>query len=83
MMAANIATSMINNAMATMQSSQSNASQEILHKIIQPSSFTGSFRPLFGKRMEISESGKGIVGNYSGVDTLWLFNIQKMDFLDK
>lgn len=70
MMAAKIATNMINNATPSMQSSQSNASQEMLHKIIQPSSFTGSFRPLFGKRMGMSESGKRIVGNYSGVDTL-------------
>lgn len=39
-MAANIATNMINNAMPTMQSPQSNVSQEMLHKRIRPPSFT-------------------------------------------
>ena len=43
----------------------------------------GSFRPLFCRRVGKSESGKGIVGNCPGVNTLWLCVIQKMDFLDK
>ena len=30
----------------------------------------GSFRPLFCKRVGKSESGKGIIGNYLGVNTL-------------